>query len=310
MPLGIKSPLTLPTGKPDLGCLGATPSYSFRATRHTPKGLQVTAAAVHPWPWRSSGSDSSNSNVREGVKPQFPFAPRVFGQSAKQVELGSLWHAVDLQEGSASSAPSAMEFTAAAAKTFRVQSSQQLQVHNHEEMHSICSECVLQCALCTSSAYCSYPLLPLCQFILKICTSLSCEMLYSCSLQNEHEQFHDTLSKLACNIMALANSRLLLSCRMSSIALCWQRLFTRSRRKTMPRWLALLLLCVRISPPHWSLCKGCSGPYLTSLTGSLHTFMHAVHTGQCRKPELFHPFTLHPTCQTSRPSLSCVLCKQ
>ena len=53
------------------------------------------------------------------------------------------------------------------------------------------------------SAYCSYPLLPLCQFILKICTSLSCEMLYSCSLQNEHEQFHDTLSKLACNIMSL-----------------------------------------------------------------------------------------------------------
>ena len=156
MPFGIKSPLTSPTRKPDLGCLG-TSSYSFTARKHTPKSLQIIAAAVHPWPWRSRGCDSSNSCLRKRVKlPPSPFVPHVFGQSAKQAEPGSIWYAIDLQEGSASSTPSAMESTEAAAKAFRVQSPEHLQVHHHEDMHFILLlNCAKQCALCASSKYCS-----------------------------------------------------------------------------------------------------------------------------------------------------------
>lgn len=131
MPFGIKPSLISSTAKPDLGCLGRTPSCGFTACRRSPKSLQVAAAAVHPWPWRSMGSDSSIPSPREGVKlPPSPFAPLAFEQSAKQADPGSLWHAVDLPEGNASSVPSAMESTESAAQAFRVQSPQQLQVHN------------------------------------------------------------------------------------------------------------------------------------------------------------------------------------
>ena len=136
MPFGVKSSLVSPTGKPDLGCLGTTPSCGLTARRRTRKGLQVAAAAVHPWPWRSMGSDSSKPSLREGVKlPPSPFAPHVNEQSANQAGPGSVWHAVDLQQGSASSVPYAMESIEAAAQAFRVQSPQQLQVHDHEDMH-------------------------------------------------------------------------------------------------------------------------------------------------------------------------------
>ena len=321
MPLGIKSPLISLTGKPDLGCLGTAPSYGFTTRRQTVKGLQVTAAAVHPWPWRSMGSSMNVPSLREGVKlPPSSFAPHVSGQSAKQADPGSTWHAVDLQEGSAPSVASAVESNEAAAKAFRVQSPQQVQVHHHDDMHTTCSRNVLQWAHMlqgdtadsqSAHACCTEA----CVHLYVMRSSLAAAYIMSTGIFTINLlSFHANVAQQEYKSKqqnVVANSRLC-SCRMSSIALCWQRRFTRFRRETMPRWLALLLLCARTSLPRWSLCKGYSGPYLMSLTGLPHTSMHARCTVQCRWPSVLTPscclvFLLDCACCEQRHH-SCVSC--
>lgn len=141
MPSGVQSPLNIPTGKSALGCLSAAPQSLSTARRQTHSRLPVAAAAVHPWPWRNMSTDSSSPSLRQGVKLSSPLVPsQSFAQPAKQSDPESVWHAVDLQEDSSSSIPSAVEATEAAAEAFRVESPQQLQVPDTNTCrHVMCS---------------------------------------------------------------------------------------------------------------------------------------------------------------------------
>lgn len=132
-PLGIQSPLSW-TGKTGPGQFCTASRLRLTPLTHTHSHLQVAAAAVHPWPWCNLSPDFS---LKQGCRlPSSPFAPHGIGQPAKQAEAQCAWHAVDLQEDSSSSAPSAGDSTDAAADAFRVHSLQQLQVHWQEQTHT------------------------------------------------------------------------------------------------------------------------------------------------------------------------------
>ena len=140
MPSGLgHAPRALPAGTAS-GSFRAGHSSQLPEARRAHARLQIAAAAVRPWPWRSMTTETSIPSIREGIKllispDASPPATTRPSHASKQAQPTSVWHAVNLQQNSMTSAAGATLGTSSnAVEAFKVETPQQLQVGLYHSM--------------------------------------------------------------------------------------------------------------------------------------------------------------------------------